>query len=106
MFLLRILGLVVLLIPQAALSNYDPEKIKTTISNEQELFPISSWQQDAATASWVATSTQKWLSIRVGQNQTEIVSPYINAKQIAAAKARCLTVASSVVIRAVRPCSP
>lgn len=95
MLSLRILSFTLLFLPEIALSNYDPEKIKETISNNQELFAVSDWQQGADKTSWIATSTQKWLSITVGQDRTEIASPFINAKQITAAKARCLSLAKT-----------
>lgn len=86
-----------LLVPHAAFSDYEPQTIKNAVSDNPELFPISNWQQSADGGTWIATTTQKWLEITVNADQTEVISPYINAQHIEAAKARCSALAHSAL---------
>ncbi len=93
MFSIRLIALIPLCFSQWTLANYDPEKIKNTISNNPEIFQVSDWDKQGTT--WNAITSQRWMSISISQQQSELISPYLNAKQVAKSKARCLTLAVS-----------
>lgn len=89
----RLLFITAISIPQLAWSNYDPVKIKNAISDQTELFAISGWQEGEA-SSWTATTSQKWVSISVSPERSELVSPYFNPALIKTSKKRCAELAA------------
>ena len=93
----RLVLIMALTIPQIVFAEYDPEKLKQMISDNQELFHVSDWQRDKSTQTWNAKTTKKWMSIAINDQQTEIISPFINPKQIAVAKKRCLELATTAM---------
>lgn len=93
----RLLLATLLLLPQFATANYDPDKIKQALSDNSKLFSITGWQQSPDKTTWIAQSQQKWLEITVGENAAEIVSPYINPRQISEGQKRCVEFAAAAL---------
>ncbi len=78
-----------LITPLTSWSAYDSAKIKNGLSENNRLFLIDSWNKSAHKPTWAAATQIKLGSIEVGDDQTEISSPYINFKQKNIAKERC-----------------
>ena len=92
-----LLATAALLLPQFASANYDPNKIKQALSDNSKLFLITGWQQNPEKTVWIAQSQQKWLEITVGESVAEIVSPYINPRQISEGQKRCVAFAAAAL---------
>jgi len=93
MLVFRLIVLISIFLPQQLLASYEPEKIKNTVTNNPDIFLVSDWKEEGTT--WHAITSQKWMSISISNKQSQLISPYLNAKQIAESKTRCLTLAVS-----------
>jgi len=74
---------------------YNSQDIMNYANSEQTLFQISDWI--SSPKGYKAESPLMWFSFIVGENVSQISSPYINPKQKREAQARCESLASHIL---------
>jgi len=96
--MLKVFGrgvLFVLLLCQSAMAAYDSDRIKQVVTEQHELFQVSGWTQTEQ--GWLAQSSLPLFNLIVGNEQTRLVSPYINPPQKKSAQSRCNVLARTVL---------
>ena len=89
MLLQRLMIITMIFLPLPALSDYDAEKLKQGISDNQEMFKVTGWIKSEDQQNWIAKTQLKRVKISVGAQNATFISPYINPRQIKSAKILC-----------------
>jgi len=89
-----ILVLVLFLAPTMAWCEYNPEKIKSEIDAQHDMFGVSGWKQSENGRAWIAVGNVKSQTLSVGQDNAGIIAVLGSSDQSINALIRCMALAS------------
>jgi hypothetical protein len=96
MLLTRLITIAILLHPLQAWCDYDSKKIKSNISNQAK-FKVSEWKKSEKDQIWKANTKLKYVTIKIGETESQFIAPYINPRQMKSAKILCADFAATAL---------